>query len=202
MFPPDSTEDGANEPAAVEICTRVTASIGVSIKKEPDNGVVAADDELAMQMLDSSSESGSKQLNEFDSTKVKKKVPDVPEEPLIKKAPGDEVVAANEELATQKSNSSSEFGSKQIDEFDSAEVMTCGMKKAPYEPPKTENIAVLFIWIYNCARLASNCMTMVQASIGDQAEGPGQERDQQGPAAECQGPDPSLQCLRRGGKLV
>ena len=43
---------------------------------------------------------------------------------LIEKDPDDGVVAVNEELATQKSNSSEEFVSKQLDEYDCAEVKT------------------------------------------------------------------------------
>jgi hypothetical protein len=116
-LPPDTNKNYAYG-AAMEICSRVTASIGVSNKKDPDDGRVAADevtaektrfhgsneksdepmqeslsklppdstenianDEHARQKLDSSSENGSKQLDKFDSTKVKKKVPDEPEEP-------------------------------------------------------------------------------------------------------------------------
>ena len=58
-FPPDNC---ANEPTAVESCSRVTPSI-----------VVAAKDEPARQELNSSGESGSKQPKP-NSTKVKKKV--------------------------------------------------------------------------------------------------------------------------------
>ena len=71
------------------------------------------------------------------------------------------MVAANDELARKRLNSTSKIGSKQLDEFDSAEVKTCGKEKAPDEPPKVGNIAELCIWIYNCARLASNYVTVV-----------------------------------------
>ena len=90
-LPPDTNESCAND-AAMEICTRDTASIDVPIKKDPMEDVCQeslskplpnepenfANDELARQKLDSSSEIGSKQLDEFASSEVKKKVPDEP----------------------------------------------------------------------------------------------------------------------------
>ena len=97
-FPPDSTENFANEPNA-EIGMRDTASIDVPIKKDPMEDVCQeslskplpnepenfANVKLARQNLDISGEIGSKQLDEFDIPEVKtcddKKVPNEPEEP-------------------------------------------------------------------------------------------------------------------------
>ena len=71
-FPPDNC---ANEPTAVESCSRVTANMGVTLMDALENGVMVANEELANGEL-------AKQL---DSTKVKK----VPEEPPVKKVPED-----------------------------------------------------------------------------------------------------------------
>ena len=48
---------------------------------------------------------------------------------LTKKDPEDGLVTANDKLARQKLNSSSDIGSKQFNEFASSEVNTCGKKK-------------------------------------------------------------------------
>ena len=80
-LPPDNC---TNEPTAVESCSRVTASMGVTLNKALEDGVMVANDKLARQKLDPSSEGGAEQLDELDSTKVKKKVPEEPEEPLVK----------------------------------------------------------------------------------------------------------------------
>jgi hypothetical protein len=153
-FPPDTTENYANG-AAMEICLRVTASIGVSIKKDPDDGMVAANEVTAEKTrFHGSNEESDEPMEEMHESLSKfppDTTEDCPNEPdaveistrdtasvelLIKKAPGDEGVAANDELARQRLNSTSKIGSKQLDEFDSAEVKTCSKKKAPDEPPK------------------------------------------------------------------
>ena len=75
-LPPDTTENFANEPAVEavrEICMRDTASIDVLTKKNPEYGVVAANDELARLKLDSSSDNGSEQINEFSSLEMNTK---------------------------------------------------------------------------------------------------------------------------------
>ena len=63
-LPPDTNESCAND-AAMEICTRDTASIDLLTKDTPVDGVVAANEKLARQKWNSSSEIGSKQLNEI-----------------------------------------------------------------------------------------------------------------------------------------
>ena len=60
-FPPDNC---ANEPTAVESCSRVTANMGVTLKDALEDGVMVANGDLAKQL---------------DSTKVKK----VPDEPPV-----------------------------------------------------------------------------------------------------------------------
>ena len=83
--------------------------------------------------------------------------------------PEDEVVAANEQLARQKLNYSSEIGPEQINEFASSE----GEEEVPEEPPEeenktggtrtdAENFAVLFLLLYNCAVMVRDFMEMKQ----------------------------------------
>ena len=79
--------------------------------------------------------------------------------------PDDGAVLANEELARQELNVSSRIDSKQINESDSTEVKTDAKQKIPEEPSIAGNIAVLFAWIYNYARLANDCMAMMQTSL-------------------------------------
>ena len=79
--------------------------------------------------------------------------------------PDNGAVLANEDPAPQKSNPSDEFDPKQINEFNSTEVKTDAKQKIPEEPPIAGNIAVLFAWIYNYARLANDCMAMMKTSL-------------------------------------
>ena len=53
---------------------------------------------------------------------------------LTKKDPEDGLVAANDKPARQKLNSSSDIGSKQLNEFASSEVNTFNKKRVPDEP--------------------------------------------------------------------
>ena len=68
--------------SASEEAASIGEQEGVLTKKDPEDSVVAANDKLARLKLDSSSDNGSEQINEFASLEVntsgKKKVPNEP----------------------------------------------------------------------------------------------------------------------------
>ena len=110
---PDTTENNAND-AAMEISSRVTASIGVSInkdpvevaKKVPEDGVVAANESCAN---DAAIEIGTR-----DTAST---VEDVGQEGLSEPKPKEPKNCAKDELSRQRLKSSSGIGSKLLDKF-------------------------------------------------------------------------------------
>ena len=121
-FPPDNC---ANEPTAVESCSRVTANMGVTLMDALENGVMVANEELANGELD-------KQL---DSTKVKK----VPEEPPVKKVSED---GEDQSLKTMSDHVKQVHDcAKLLNEFASL-----AEKEVLDEPPEHES---LFLLLYD-----------------------------------------------------
>ena len=136
----ESTREDSIEENGEPMDDAVTASIGVSIKKDPvevakkvpEDGVVAANESCAN---DAAIEIGTRDTASSDVRVKKDPVEDVGQEGLSEPKPKEPKNCAKDELSRQRLKSSSGIGSKLLDKFASSE----GEKEVPEEPPEDEN---------------------------------------------------------------